>query len=119
MNRRGFIGQAVGIVGMVPMAQIQASSKPAQASEGSVITYDELGDLDVIQDGDECTRVEVQRSVDRIVGMTVAEAREAAGAPTLRVRRPIEIVSWTGGSCTHAPMHIRSRCMHASGPSKA
>ncbi len=95
MNRREFIGRAVGIVGMVPMAQIQASSKPVQASEGVVVTYRELGDLEVIQDGDGCTRVEMQRSVDRIIGMTVTEAREAAGAPTLRVRRPIEVGSWT------------------------
>ena len=103
-NRRELIGRAVGIVGMVPVVQIQASSKPVQASEGVVVTYRELGDLEVIQDGDECTRVEMQRSVDRIVGMTVAEAREAAGAPTLRVRRPIEIGSWTKGAT------VRSEC---------
>ena len=93
MNRRGFIGRAVRVVGMVPVVQIHASGKPAQASERSVITYDELGDRDVIQYGDECLCVDALRSVDRIVGMTVAEAREAAGAPTLRVRRPIEIGS--------------------------
>ena len=117
MNRRGFIGRAVGIVGMVPVVEVQASGKPGQAGEGDLVAYRELGDLEVIQDGDECTRVEVQRSVDRIIGMTVTEAREAAGAPTLRVRRPIEIGSWTRDPCTHARMHARSGCMHASGPS--
>ena len=51
--------------------------------------YKKLQDDDVIMCGDEAQPAPAKRTVERIVGLTLGEARMLAGAPTLRVRRPI------------------------------